>query len=57
MKTLVASDADQNVEIASMKTRQEANEGWIGRLEKWLERLQGITERRSEERLNTEEEP
>ena len=44
------SDAEQNERLGSIEAKQEAHEGWIGRLEKWLERLQDLIERRSEER-------
>ena len=50
VKALLASDADQDVEIAELKTRQESHTSWVERLEKWLERLQEITERRGEAR-------
>ena len=50
LKTLLASDAEQDVDIAEIRTKQEAHKGWVERLEKWLERLQGIIERRGETR-------
>ena len=45
MKTLLAKDAEQDVDIAELKTEQKAHKGWVERLEKWLVRLD---ERRSE---------
>ena len=50
VKTLMASDADQDKEIGIIGATQEAHDGWIRRLEKWLERLQALVERRSENR-------
>ena len=43
LKTLLASDAEQDVEIGRMEERIETHTGW-------LERLQEITERRGEAR-------
>lgn len=50
LKTLITSDADQNERLVAIEAVQEAQHGWIERLEEWLRRLERIIDRRGEER-------
>ncbi len=46
VKTLLASDKEQDVALAGIHAEQEATKGWLRRLEDWLGRHQVIIDRR-----------
>ena len=50
VKSLLASDRNQDVIIAGVLKEQEATKGWLRRLEEWLGRHQTVIDRRGLER-------